>query len=97
VAAAAAAIATAVGLTVAAAVGGSAEADASGQTYAVPCPASDQVAPALNTNLIASPGAEDVTSLSGLGAPSTDTANVADCWTAASTTTPPPSSSAWAR
>jgi hypothetical protein len=79
-AAAAAAIATAVGLTVAA-VGGSAGADASGQSYAVPCPAADQVTPALNANLIANPGAEDVTSLTTLGAPSTDTVNVADCWT----------------
>jgi hypothetical protein len=67
-----------VGLTVVAAVGGSAGADASGQTYAVPCPAADQVTPALNTNLIANPGAEDVTSLTTLGAPSNDTVNVAN-------------------
>ena len=87
VAAGATAIATAVGLTVTAAVGGFAEADASGQSYAVPCPASDQITTAaLNTNLIANPGAEDVTSLTTLGAPSTDTANVADCWTAGNLT-----------
>jgi hypothetical protein len=84
--AAAAAIATAVGLTVASTVGGSAEADASGQSYAVPCPAADQVTPALNTNLIANPGAEDVTSLTTLGAPSTDTVNVPDCWTTGNAT-----------
>jgi len=88
-AAAAAAIATGVGLTVAA-VGGSAGADASGQSYAVPCPTTDRVTPALNTNLIANPGAEDVTPLASLGAPSTDTANVADCWTAGNTTEPAP-------
>jgi hypothetical protein len=86
VAAAAAAIATAVGLTVVATTGGSAGAAASGQSYAVPCPAADQVTPALNTNLIANPGAEDVTSLTTLGAPSTDTVNVADCWTAGNAT-----------
>lgn len=85
VAAAAAATASAVGLIMAAAVGGSANADASGQNYAVPCPASDQVTPALNTNLIANPGAEDVTPLTTLGAPSTDTVNVADCWTTGNT------------
>jgi sugar lactone lactonase YvrE len=85
VAAGAAAIATAVGLTVTA-VGGSAGAAASGQSYAVPCPDADQVTPALNTNLIANPGAEDVTPLTSLGAPSTDTANVADCWTAGNAT-----------
>jgi sugar lactone lactonase YvrE len=89
-AAAAAAIATAVGLTVTAAVGGSAGAAASGQSYAVPCPAADQVTAALNTNLIANPGAEDVTSLTTLGAPSTDTVNVADCWTVANATQPAP-------
>jgi hypothetical protein len=86
VATAAAAISTVVGLTVAGAVGGPAGADASGQTYAVPCPAADKVTPALNTNLIANPGAEDVTSLTTLGAPSTDTVNVADCWTAGNAT-----------
>ncbi len=90
VAAAAAAIATAVGLSVAAATGGSAGADVSGQSYAVPCPAADQVTAALNTNLIANPGAEDVTSLTALGAPSTDTVNVADCWTAGNLTQPAP-------
>jgi sugar lactone lactonase YvrE len=82
VAAVAAAIATAVGLTVVATAG----ADASGQSYSVPCPAADQVTAALNTNLIANPGAEDVTSLTTLGAPSTDTVNVADCWTAGNLT-----------
>jgi hypothetical protein len=86
VAAGAAVIATAVGLTVTAAVGGFAEAAASGQSYTVPCPAADQVTAALNTNLVANPGAEDVTSLTTLGAPSTDTVNVADCWTAANAT-----------
>jgi sugar lactone lactonase YvrE len=85
-AAAATAIAIAVGLTVSAAVGGSARAAASGQSYVVPCPAADQVTPALNTNLIANPGAEDVTSLTTLGAPSTDTVNVADCWTTGNAT-----------
>jgi NHL repeat len=86
VAAAATAIAITVGLTVSAVVGGSARAAASGQSYAVPCPAADQVTPALNTNLIANPGAEDVTSLTTLGAPSTDTVNVADCWTTGNAT-----------
>jgi len=90
-AAAAAAIATAVGLTVVATTGGSAGAAASGQSYAVPCPAADHVTPALNTNLIANPGAEDVTSLTTLGAPSGDTANVADCWTAGNATQVAPS------
>jgi sugar lactone lactonase YvrE len=85
-AAAAAAVGTAVALTVVAAVGGTAGADASGQSYAVPCPAADQVSPALNTNLIANPGAEDVTSLTSLGAPSGDTANAADCWTTGNVT-----------
>jgi sugar lactone lactonase YvrE len=85
VAAAAMAIATAVGLTMAAS-GGSAGAAGSGQSYTVPCPDADQVTPALNTNLIANPGAEDVTSLTTLGAPSTDTANVPDCWTTGNST-----------
>jgi len=91
VAAAAAAIATAVGLTVVATTGGSAGAAASGQSYAVPCPAADHVTPAFNTNLIANPGAEDVTSLTTLGAPSGDTANVPDCWTAGNATQVAPS------
>ncbi|HUN32782.1 MAG TPA: hypothetical protein VMU95_12285 [Trebonia sp.] len=86
VAAAAAAVATAVGLTVVAVDGGPAGAAASGQSYAVPCPAADQVTPALNQNLIANPGAEDVTALTALGAPSSDTANVADCWTTGNVT-----------
>jgi hypothetical protein len=80
----AAAIATATGLTVASTVGG-AKADATGQSYAVPCPASDEVTPALNANLIANPGAEDVTQLTTLGAPSNDTAYVPDCWTTGNT------------
>ena len=82
----AAAVATAVGLTVANTVGGTAEAVATGQSYAAPCPATDQVTPALNANLIANPGAEDTTPLTSLGAPSPDTVNVADCWTAANAT-----------
>src|ERR1700743_294073 len=90
-AAAAAAIATGVGLTVVAASGGSAGAAASGQSYAVPCPAGDQVTPALNTNLISNSGAEDVTALTTLGAPAGDTANVADCWTAGNVTQAAPS------
>jgi len=85
-AAAAAAVATAVGLTVVAVAGGPAGAAASGQSYAVPCPAGDQVTPALNQNLIANPGAEDVTSLTTLGAPSSDAVNVADCWTTGNVT-----------
>ncbi|MFJ2954029.1 hypothetical protein [Streptomyces sp. NPDC087270] len=55
-----------------------------GQTYTAPCPAADQVTPALNANLIANPGAEDYTAATALGAPLGDDQTVADCWTSAS-------------
>ncbi|ACU72741.1 NHL repeat containing protein [Catenulispora acidiphila DSM 44928] len=56
----------------------------SGQSYTVPCPASDTVTPALNSNLIENPGAEDSTAATALGAPAGDDQTVADCWTSAS-------------
>ncbi|MFC4035529.1 hypothetical protein ACFO3J_29265 [Streptomyces polygonati] len=55
-----------------------------GQSYSAPCPAADQVTPALNTNLIANPGAEDYTAATALGAPAGDDQTVADCWTSGS-------------
>ncbi|WP_435177334.1 hypothetical protein [Actinacidiphila sp. bgisy145] len=55
-----------------------------GQTYTAPCPAADQVTPALNANLIANPGAEDFTAATALGAPLGDDQTIADCWTSAS-------------
>ena len=51
------------------------------QAYPAPCPAADTVAPALDTNLIANPGAEDYTAVTALGAPAGDTLTVPDCWT----------------
>ena len=56
----------------------------SGQSYTVPCPAADQVTPALDANLIENPGAEDWTAATSLGAPSGDDQTVADCWTSSS-------------
>jgi hypothetical protein len=80
----AAAAATAIGLTLTGAAGGTASAAAAGQKYVVPCPAADQITPALNTNLIANPGAADVTPLTSLGAPSDDAGLAPDCWTSSS-------------
>lgn len=62
---------------------------AAGQRYAAPCPAADQVTPALDSNLIANPGAEDWTAATALGAPLGDDQTVADCWTSASPLNPP--------
>ncbi|WP_405579206.1 hypothetical protein [Streptomyces sp. NBC_01190] len=59
-------------------------ANGAGQRYAAPCPSADQVTPALNTNLIANPGAEDYTAATALGAPAGDDQTIADCWTSAS-------------
>ncbi|SDN08455.1 NHL domain-containing protein [Actinacidiphila guanduensis] len=53
----------------------------SGQHYAAACPAADQVAPALEKNLIANPGAEDYTAATDLGAAAGDDQTIADCWT----------------
>ncbi|WP_433890525.1 hypothetical protein [Streptomyces sp. CA-111067] len=55
-----------------------------GQSYDAPCPTADKVAPALDANLIANPGAEDFTAATALGAPLGDDQTVADCWTSAS-------------
>ena len=52
-----------------------------GQAYVAPCPAADVVAPALDANLIANPGAQDYAAVTALGAPSGDTLTVPDCWT----------------
>ncbi|MFJ5215981.1 hypothetical protein ACIP98_14790 [Streptomyces sp. NPDC088354] len=60
-----------------------------GQNWAAPCPAADKVTPALDTNLIANPGAEDWTAATALGAPLGDDQTVADCWTSASPLNPP--------
>ncbi|WP_327287261.1 NHL domain-containing protein [Streptomyces sp. NBC_01198] len=62
---------------------------AAGQSYTAPCPAADQVTPALNANLIENPGAEDYTAATALGAPLGDDQTVADCWTSASPLNPP--------
>ncbi|WP_103888420.1 NHL domain-containing protein [Actinacidiphila yanglinensis] len=75
---------TVLGLAAAYAIGGSATAATTGQKYSVACPAADQVAPALNANLIANPGAEDHTAVTSLGAPDGDTQDVPDCWVASS-------------
>jgi len=48
------------------------------------CPSADQVTPALNSNLIANPGAEDYTSDIWFGAPGDGTVDVPDCWISAS-------------
>ncbi|MFF4897909.1 hypothetical protein [Streptomyces sp. NPDC001068] len=60
-----------------------------GQSYSAPCPTADQVTPALDTNLIANPGAEDYTAATALGAPLGDDQTVADCWTSTSPLNPP--------
>ncbi|MYS19208.1 Sugar lactone lactonase YvrE [Streptomyces sp. DvalAA-14] len=59
-------------------------ANGSGQSYQAPCPAADQVTPALNANLIANPGAEDFTAATALGAPAGDDQTIANCWTSSS-------------
>ncbi|GGJ28200.1 NHL domain-containing protein [Streptomyces brasiliensis] len=59
-------------------------ADGSGQTYTALCTDADKVTPALNTNLIANPGAEDYTAATALGAPLTDDQTIANCWTSSS-------------
>ena len=64
-------------------------ASGSGQSYAAPCPSADTVTPALNTNLIENPGAEDYTAATDLGAPAGDTQTVADCWSSSSPLTAP--------
>ncbi|WP_141726374.1 NHL domain-containing protein [Actinacidiphila rubida] len=84
VAAVVAATATAVGLVVTDGVGGSAAAASTGQRYTAACPAADTVTPALGTNLIANPGAEDWTAVTDLGAPDGDPQYVPDCWAATS-------------
>jgi len=82
--AAAAALATAVGAGVVSAVGGTASAATTGQTYSAACPAADVVTPALNANLIANPGAEDYTAVTAFNEPASDTQDVPDCWVASS-------------
>ncbi|MEE4546851.1 hypothetical protein V2S66_33405 [Streptomyces sp. V4-01] len=62
---------------------------ATGQSYTAPCPAADQVTPALDANLIANPGAEHYTAATALGAPLGDDQTIADCWTSASPLNPP--------
>ncbi|NJP48352.1 NHL domain-containing protein [Actinacidiphila epipremni] len=63
--------------------------NAAGQSWTAPCPAADQVTPALDTNLIANPGAEDYTAATALGAPLADDQTIADCWTSTSPLNPP--------
>ena len=82
--AAALAVATAAGVEALGSGGGTAAAASILQTYAAACPTADVVAPALNSNLIENPGAEDYTALTTFGAPSTDTQSVPDCWTSTS-------------
>ena len=82
--AAAAAVLTGIGFGVASAVGGTAAAASSNQSYSAACPAADVVTPALNANLIENPGAEDYTAVTSLGAPADDPQDVPDCWVAAS-------------
>jgi len=48
------------------------------------CPAADQVTPALNSNLVENPGAEDYTSDVWFGAPGEDTVDLPDCWVSSS-------------
>ncbi|MHA7985078.1 NHL domain-containing protein [Rathayibacter sp. CAU 1779] len=48
------------------------------------CPAADLVTPALDTNLIANPGAEDYTPGVWMGAPGDDTISLVDCWVSSS-------------
>lgn len=48
------------------------------------CPAGDQVTPALNTNLVENPGAEDYTPSIWLGAPGDDSVPLPDCWVSSS-------------
>jgi sugar lactone lactonase YvrE len=81
---AAVAVAAAVGFGVACSGGGTASAANTSQTYSAACPAADVVTPALNTNLISNPGAEDYTAVTALGAPSGDPQDVPDCWVATS-------------
>jgi len=66
------------------AAGRAADATPDAQRYAAACPSADQVTPALGTNLIANPGAEDYTAVTSFGEPSTDTQTIPDCWTATS-------------
>ncbi|WP_327287260.1 hypothetical protein [Streptomyces sp. NBC_01198] len=82
--AAIAAAATVAGLVGAETGGGSAAAASTGQRYAAECPAADVVSPALDTNLIGNPGAEDYTAATALGAPDGDPQYVPDCWEASS-------------
>lgn len=84
VAASAAVASAAIGLGVAAAVSGPAASTGGGQSYSAACPAADVVTPALNSNLIENPGAEDYTALTALGEPATDVQDVPDCWVATS-------------
>ena len=79
-----AAAATVLGLVAADAGGGSAAAASTGQRYDAACPAADAVTPALGSNLIANPGAEDYTAVTALGAPGGDPQDVPDCWDASS-------------
>ncbi|HEY2674772.1 MAG TPA: hypothetical protein VGJ07_30935 [Rugosimonospora sp.] len=48
------------------------------------CPATDVVTPALDTNLVANPGAEDYLAASALGAPVDDAVTVPACWVSSS-------------
>ncbi|WP_143120498.1 NHL domain-containing protein [Actinacidiphila alni] len=79
-----AAAATVFGLVGGDAGGGSAAAASTGQRYSAACPAQDVVTPALDSNLIANPGAEDYTAVTDLGAPAGDPQYVPDCWIAGS-------------
>ena len=83
-AAAAVAVAAAIGFGVVSAQNAPTAAANTGQIYSAACPTADVVAPALDTNLIENPGAEDYTALSALGAPSGDAQYVPDCWVASS-------------
>jgi hypothetical protein len=48
------------------------------------CPATDQVTPARNSNLVQNPGAEDYTSDIWFGAPGDGTVDLPDCWISSS-------------
>ncbi|WP_345630159.1 NHL domain-containing protein [Rugosimonospora acidiphila] len=53
-------------------------------TSSTVCPAADQVTPALDSNLLANPGAEDFVAANTLGAPVDDAVTVPDCWISSS-------------
>jgi NHL repeat-containing protein len=73
------------------AVSGGASATSVAQSITVTCPASDQVKPTLNSNLISNPGAEDTTPFPasyGLTASSSNE-HEPDCWTISSQSSAP--------